>query len=428
MIHKASRLEVIMHGRADGRSAVKSAAYCARASYRDAHIGKLFNHTRKGGLLSHELVNWSGDAEALWNAAEKAETRSNARVVREVRPSLPADLPLAQQVQLVRSFSLWLRDKYGVAVQANIHAPRFRNPATETRLMTDTSTGAEDRYLAALFDPKLTNLNFHAHILMTTRQVDPETGTFGNKTRDLDHKVQGPTEVTAIRKEWEKRTNAALKKIGADARVDLRSYAKMTAAGDAPEGLIAQTHLGPRNASRSRRESVAAEDAFLSSIPLLSEPTKQAVRDKTEDADWDETRAGIRREAVRRHNDALWYKWALERIAKDVQKNEEGQRLEEAMTQREREKKNTQVAKRRLMSSVSHIDVALVLQALSQIDLRTRIKALTMAMASYLRQDQKPALPQFSEEIDVETWCPPSTPLPEPVFEIRRERVYVRAR
>ena len=106
MIHKASRREVILHSRADGRSAVKSAAYCARASYRDARIGQRFNHTRKGGLLSHELVNWRGDAEALWNAAETAETRGNARVVRELRPSLPAELPLDAQVRLVRSFSL----------------------------------------------------------------------------------------------------------------------------------------------------------------------------------------------------------------------------------------------------------------------------------------------------------------------------------
>ena len=210
MIHPASRLEVILHSRADGRSAVKSAAYCARSSYRDARIGKRFSHTRKGGLLSHEIINWSDNAEALWNAAEKAETRRNARVVRELRPSLPAELPLDAQIRLVRSFSLWLRDRYGVAIQANLHAPRFKDAALEKRLKAEKSLGSENRYSGALFDPELSNLNFHAHILMTTRQVDPKSGKFGKKTRDLDDKVKGPEEIKAIRKEWESRANAAL--------------------------------------------------------------------------------------------------------------------------------------------------------------------------------------------------------------------------
>ena len=162
MIHPASRLEVVVHSRADGRSAVKSAAYTARATYQDTRLGKRFSGKAKGGLLSHELINWRGDAEALWNTAEHAETRRNARVIRELRPSLPAELPLAEQVRLVRGFSLWLRDEYGVAVQADIHAPRFLDRDEERRhnagkLATDTQ-----EYLSALFDPTRTNRNFHA--------------------------------------------------------------------------------------------------------------------------------------------------------------------------------------------------------------------------------------------------------------------------
>lgn len=423
MIHKASRLEVIMHGRADGRSAVKSAAYCARASYRDVRIGQRFSHTRKGGLLSHELVNWSGDAEALWNAAEKAETRSNARVIRELRPSLPAELPLAQQVRLVRSFGLWLRDEYGVAVQANVHAPRFKKPAMEKRLKADTSEDADQRYLEALFDPAMTNLNFHAHILMTTRVVDRKNGAFGKKTRVLDHKIEGPVEITRIRTEWEKRTNAALERIGSDARIDLRSYADMAAAGDAPANLVPQKHQGPRNAARSRRERDAAEEAFLSSIPLLAEHTKQAVRGRTEGADWDATCAGLRREAVRRHNEVLWQQWALARVAKDAKKEEKGQRLEDALARQKREAKKARDAKKHLMASVTHIDVERALFALSELSLRDRAAGLTDAMRAFLPSESTSASQEFSEKIDVETWQPPSAPLPQSIWKIRRVRV-----
>lgn len=91
MIHPASRLEVVVHSRADGRSALKSAAYTARSSYRDERLGQRFRAGKRGGLLSHELINRNGDAEALWNEAERAETRRNARVIRELRPSGPND-------------------------------------------------------------------------------------------------------------------------------------------------------------------------------------------------------------------------------------------------------------------------------------------------------------------------------------------------
>lgn len=75
---------------------------------------------------------------------QSAKRRRNVRVIRELRPSLPAELPLSEQVRLVRGFSLWLRDEFGVAVHANIHAPRFLDRGVERRhdagkLATDTA-------------------------------------------------------------------------------------------------------------------------------------------------------------------------------------------------------------------------------------------------------------------------------------------------
>lgn len=61
----------------------------------------------------------------------------------------------------------------------------------------------------------------------------------------LDDQKEGPEELKKIRAEWEKRTNTALAKIGSAARIDMRSYTDMASVGDAPEGLMAQEHLGP---------------------------------------------------------------------------------------------------------------------------------------------------------------------------------------
>ena len=55
-----------------------------------------------------------------------------------------------------------------------------------------------------------------------------------------------------MRIEWELRANSALRSIGSETRIDLRSYREMVTAGDAPEGLIPQKHLGPKAANASK--------------------------------------------------------------------------------------------------------------------------------------------------------------------------------
>ncbi|MFY0680326.1 MAG: MobA/MobL family protein [Thalassovita sp.] len=398
MIHPASRLEVVIHSRADDSSAVKSAAYTARASYRDTRLGRRFRAGKRGGLMSHELFNWSGSAEDLWNAAEIAETRGNARVIRELRPSLPAELPLAEQVRLARGFGLWLRDEYGVAVQADIHAPRFLDRNTEKLHAADKLKMGSESYLSALFNPDLTNRNFHAHILMTTRTVCSQTGAFGAKTRLLDDKKTGPEEILRIRQEWEKRTNAALKRIGSSARIDLRSYETMAKAGDAPEGLVAQDHLGPRRAERSRRLEELGEDTSA---------------------------AGRRRAAIKQHNQDVWKSWlelrALER---------EKARLSAEIVAREREaarRKKADAEKHRLRMAQTVEEAEAALSDATQLDSLKTGSDLASALAWALSEEDDPpcAGPEFSSPFDLETYEPPAgRPLPEPALspQVRRVR------
>jgi hypothetical protein len=399
MIHPASRLEVVVHSRADGRSAVKSAAYTARTSYRDERLGRRFRAGKRGGLLSHELINWTGDAEALWNAAEGAETRRNARVIRELRPSLPAELPLAEQVRLVRGFSLWLRDEYGVAVQADIHAPRFLDRGEERRHNAGKLATDAQEYLAALFDPTRTNRNFHAHILLTTRKVCPETGAFGDKTRILDDKKTGPEEILRIRQEWQKRTNAALKRIGSPARVDLRSYEDMARAGDAPAGLISQDHLGPRRAERSRR---------------------------LEEDGGDTSTAGQRRAEIREHNDELRRTWLqLRALQREQDRLEESARI---ATEREAARKEKADAeKRRLQDARTAAEAETVVEASAQFDSVRSASMWEMAISSAQTGVKEPSCEppdEFSSEVDLDAYDPPpGRPQPEPVLTPRVVRV-----
>lgn len=229
----------------------------------------------------------------MWNAAERSETRVNARVARELRPALPAELPLDEQRRLVHGFGLFLKDRYGVAVHYVIHAPNFHD-AKDKRKYWQARKSREgwQSYLADLADPAQTNLNFHAHIRFTTRSVDRGTGSFGAKTRVLDARETGPDEVVALRAEWEKRTNAALKKIGAQALIDLRSYEAMATAGEVPEGLEPQEHLGPKRSARRRAEVQGA-------APIGAEGRNAARGRRNEDRwmHWLELRAMSREKA-----------------------------------------------------------------------------------------------------------------------------------
>lgn len=398
MIHPASRLEVVIHSRADGRNAVKSAAYCARNSWRDGRTGRYFRAGRKGGLLSHELINWEGAAATLWSNAEMAETRSNARVVRELRPSLPAELPLAEQVRLVRGFCLWLRDNYGVAIQADVHAPRFLDGAKENRHQTGKLAMAQEDYLESLFDASRTNRNFHAHILMTTREVCPLTGAFGGKTRILDDRKTGPEEILRLRQEWESRTNAALKRIGSQARIDLRSYRTMAADGHAPDGLIAQDHLGLRRAARSRRLREEGEDTSI---------------------------AGRRRQATQTHNNTAWEAWMLLRALE-----REKSRGSAAVIAREREaarKKEADAERQRLHKTRSAEDAEAAISQATQFDSIKTGSALFQALSWASQETDEPAPEkpdEFSSEVDLETYePPPAASHPNPVLEVKRKRV-----
>ena len=247
--------------RAKGRSAVASMAYRAGEKLTNERDGITHDYTAKQGVEHAEIVlpegvnaDWARDRSDLWNAAEFAEKRKDARVAREFEIALPHELSAEERLEAAREMARELADRYGAAVDFAIHAP---HEASDVR-------------------------NHHAHILMTTRQVT-EDG-LGDKTyleREnkwlLAHDL--PTtdmQLRDLRQRWEGIANERLAMAGLDIRIDHRSHME--------RGLeIAPTeHMGVHASQMERRgldvsRSRLDEDAARRNAELIRSKPEQVL-------------------------------------------------------------------------------------------------------------------------------------------------------
>ena len=243
--------------RGGGRSAIKAAAYRAGLKLTDERTGEVADYSRKRGIESRAIIlpdgapEWAADRGRLWNAAEAAEKRKDARIAREWEVALPAELTPAQRQELAHGFARELVRRYGVAADVCIHAPSRRG---------------DDR-------------NHHAHILLSTRQIGP--GGFADKASielsDKKRREMGlggaADEVADVRKLWELHANRALERAGVAARIDARSLDEQAGKEQtAPRLGLAATSMArrgkvidrepstePRPGRRRRRRVTGAE-------------------------------------------------------------------------------------------------------------------------------------------------------------------------
>ena len=212
--------------RGSGRSAVAASAYRAAETLTNERDG-----------LVHK---WANDRSALWNAAERAEKRSDARVAREFVIALPHELSEEGRLALTREFSQDLANRYGAAVDFAIHAP---HPQGDVR-------------------------NHHAHVLMTTRQVGEEG--LGQKTYlELANKELLPKglpstqmQLVDIRRSWEGMANERLAFEGHDIRIDHRSHSERGLEIEPTEHVgVRATNIQRRGgeADRARLDAEAAQ-------------------------------------------------------------------------------------------------------------------------------------------------------------------------
>ncbi|MDH2092191.1 Ti-type conjugative transfer relaxase TraA [Rhizobium pusense] len=247
--------------RATGRSAVASMAYRAGEKLTNERDGITHDYTAKQGVEHAEIVlpegvnaDWAKDRSALWNAAEFAEKRKDARVAREFEIALPHELSAEQRLEATREFAQELANRYGAAVDFAIHAP---HDASDVR-------------------------NHHAHVMMTTRQVTEEG--LGEKTY-LEHKnarllsaglATTDMQLRDLRQTWEGIANERLAMAGLDIRIDHRSHME--------RGLeISPTeHMGVHATQMERRGLDVArtrldEEAAQRNADLIREKPEQVL-------------------------------------------------------------------------------------------------------------------------------------------------------
>jgi Ti-type conjugative transfer relaxase TraA len=249
--------------RSSGRSAVAAIAYRAAEKLTNERDGIEHDFTRRQGVEHAEIVlpegiatgaDWARERAALWNAAERAEARKDARVAREIEVALPHELTAAQRLELTREFSQSLADRYGVAVDFAIHSPHGH---TDIR-------------------------NHHAHIMLTTRKVG-EWGLAEKSELELENKKLAalglPTthdQLRDVRIAWEQRSNTHLARAGLDLRIDHRSHQE--------RGLELEPtqHMGVHATQMERRHKLVSrvridEDAARRNAAIIREKPEQVL-------------------------------------------------------------------------------------------------------------------------------------------------------
>ena len=196
------------------RSMIAVSAYINAKSYTDDRTGMTFDYSKKKGFLysyayaideNNKRVKL--DNQELWNKAEHAEKRKDARVGREYIIAIPHELmqkgKKKQGLDCVFEYCDKIAKRYGVAIEFAIH------------------------------DQDDNNKNFHAHILTTTRKATFKDSELvlteksdlelsDKKLRELGKKT-GKEQITSLRKLNADVSNKHLAKNGFDERVDHRT-------------------------------------------------------------------------------------------------------------------------------------------------------------------------------------------------------------
>ena len=229
--------DVSIVSRSDNSSAVAASAYqsgerlrCEYDQKTKFYPGKEAEVVYKEILLPEYAPEEFSDRAVLWNSAEEVETQWNAQLARKLIITLPRELPLEENIALIRQYCDEQFRSKGMVVDLCMH------------------------------DPDPPGYNPHAHILLTMRSLD-KNGPWMPKARKeyvLDEngeRIALPSgewksrkvytndwndrrNVSRWRDAWEKIQNQHLEKNGRPERVSLQSYAK--------QGIdrIPEVHMG----------------------------------------------------------------------------------------------------------------------------------------------------------------------------------------
>jgi Ti-type conjugative transfer relaxase TraA len=210
--------------RANGSSAVASAAYRSASEMHDDRLNRDHDFSNKAGVIHSEVMLPEGaperlnDRTTLWNEVEAGEKRKDAQLAREVEFSIPREMNEKQGVALARDFVKKQFVDRGMVADLNVHWDKAKDGSPKP----------------------------HAHVMMTMREVGPEG--FGKKNRDWNS-----TELLKDwREAWSAHVNERMAELGLEGRIDHRSYEAQGI------GLEPQHKIGPA-ASRRPEQGLEAE-------------------------------------------------------------------------------------------------------------------------------------------------------------------------
>ena len=231
------------HGHAP---AVAGAAYISASKLFCEYDGHTKNFLKKQGELVHSEIILPEHAppeffnrEKLWNSVDMNEKAKNAQLVRKVIMALPRELPMEENIRMVREFCQRNFVDEGMCCDFAIH------------------------------DPSPPGHNPHAHLMLTMRAFD-ENGKWLPKSKKVyvldknGERIRLPSGQWKSRKEdltgwndrdnvrrwrdaWEEIQNRYLEENGRDERVCLKSF-KEQGRDDEPT-----VHLGPAASAMERK-------------------------------------------------------------------------------------------------------------------------------------------------------------------------------
>lgn len=203
---------------------------------RNDYIKRENKYAKKNNELLYSdcgnIPHWAKSDSEFWHAADLYE-RSNSRVYREIECSLPNELTIEQQKELVKSFVRCVTEKEGFPWSLGIHEGKSQdigkpnNPHFHLIFNERISDGIE----------RTAATHFKRYNKKNPKKGGAEKSKVTRETEWLNE----------LRKNWADMQNSALEKAGVKVRVDHRSLAA--------QGIdrLPTTHLGVKSVAMKRR-------------------------------------------------------------------------------------------------------------------------------------------------------------------------------
>ena len=279
--------------RSDGRTAVASAAYRAGERLRDERTGYLYDyrHRQKDAGISSWIQtpdgapSWTRERSELWNHAEAAEKRKNSQTAYEAEVGLPRELTREQQDRLLRQ---WVEQQF-----------------TESGMVADVCIHRGDRE------------NPHAHIMLTTRELEGEEFA-PTKATEHARSWDGPKAVEAMRQSWEVYQNRELEEAGSPERVDRRTLKE--------QGVLREptVHEGPNVRAMAAKQIYTERGAENRGVQLRNQELQQRLAQERQREEYDmQEQQDQRQEEQRRREEAEKEAQRERQTQPDEQRDEE---------------------------------------------------------------------------------------------------------